>query len=100
MPGMKALLKKRDELRNTITQARADLRTIEAAIRLIDPDTGPVRLFERGKLKQMVCEAMREGHEGNHAIALEVITRMGWGATDERVKDVSRRVKDVTKTFK
>lgn len=100
MPGMKALLKKRDELRETIKTARADLRTIEAAIKVMDPEAGPVRIFGRGQLKRLVCEAMREGVTGNREIAREVITRMGWECTDERLSDVTRRVKDVTKTFR
>ncbi|WP_417488864.1 hypothetical protein [Maricaulis sp.] len=63
-------------------------------------DTAPVRIFERGQLKRLVCDAMRAGVEGNRAIALSVIETMGWEATDERVRDVAARVKDVTKRFR
>lgn len=100
MPGMKSLLKKRDELRATIKSAQADLRIIEAAIKVIDPEAGPVRLFGRGQLKRLVCEAIRAGHEGNREIAREVIARMGWECTDERLRNITSRVKDVTKTFR
>tara|TARA_R110000744_G_scaffold125730_15_gene231914 strand:+ start:65548 stop:65844 length:297 start_codon:yes stop_codon:yes gene_type:complete len=95
-----ALLKKRDELRDAIKSAQSDLKTIEAALRIMGEETGRVRLFERGRLKAMVCDAMRAGHTGNRDIAQEVIARMGWEATDERVRDVAARVKDVTKRFR
>ncbi|WP_417495537.1 hypothetical protein [Maricaulis sp.] len=100
MPGMKALHQKRDELRAIIKSAQADLRTIEAAIRVMGGNAAPTQLFARGQLKALVCDAMRAGAEGNHAIALAVIARMEWEATDERVRDVTGRVKDVTKRFR
>lgn len=91
---MEKLFEKREELHAQIKAIEADIRILERAIGMCGGSLGPARVFKRGKLKQMVCGAMREGHEGNHAIALEVITRMGWEATDERVKDVSVRARE------
>lgn len=96
---MKALLTKRDELRATIKSAQSDLRTLEAAIRIMGGDIARIQLFARGQLKALVCDAMRAGAEGNRAIALSVIETMRWEASDERVRDVTARVKDVTKRF-
>ncbi|WP_417494391.1 hypothetical protein [Maricaulis sp.] len=97
---MKALLTKRDELRATIKSAQSDLRAIEAAIRIMGGEAPRTQLFARGQLKALVCDAMRAGAEGNRAIALSVIETMRWEATDERVRDVALRVKDVTKRFR
>ena len=97
---MDALNRKRDELRDTIKTARADLKVIEAAIRVMEGPQTRQTLFKRGHLKRLVCDAMRAGAEGNRDIAIVVIDRMGWEATDERVRDIAVRVKDVTKTFK
>ncbi|WP_022697194.1 hypothetical protein [Euryhalocaulis caribicus] len=97
---MKALEKKRDELRAEIKALRADLKTVEAAIRIMGGDTSPQRIFKRGQLKRLVCDAMREGAESNRDIALVVIREMDWEATDERVRDITVRVKDVTKTLR
>lgn len=97
---MDALHRKRDELRATIKAAQADLRAIEAAIRIMGGPPTRTQLFKRGHLKRFVCEAMREGIEGNREIARDVIRRIDWGCTDERLRDVTARVKDVTKTFR
>ena len=100
MPRMEALYKKRDELRAQIKAARSDLKAIEAAIRVMEGPQSRQTLFKRGHLKRLVCDAMREGAQGNRDIAIVVIDRMGWEATDERVRDIASRVKDVTKTFR
>lgn len=100
MAGMEALYTKRDELRAQIKVIEADIRTIERAIEMCGGSLGPVRIFKRGQLKRLVCDAMREGAEGNRDIALVVIDRMGWETTSERVRDITSRVKDVTKTFR
>ena len=60
----------------------------------------PVRIFKRGQLKRLVCEALRKGVTGNRDIAREVIARKEWECTDERLRDVIARGKDVTKTFR
>lgn len=100
MPGMEALYTKREELRAQIKAIEADIRTIERAIEMCGGSLGPVRIFKRGQLKRLVCEAMREGVTGNREIARKVIARMGWKCTDERLRDITARVKDVTKTFR
>lgn len=97
---MDCLYQKREELKAAIKATEADLATIERAIVMCGGSLGPVRIFKRGHLKRLVCNAMREGVEGNRDIAREVIRHMGWECTDERLSDTMRRVKDVTKTFR
>lgn len=59
-----------------------------------------VRIFKRGQLMWLVCGAMQEGVTGNRDIVREVIARMGWECTYERLSDVTRCVKDVIKTVR
>lgn len=99
---MDCLYQKREELRATIAKARDDLKAIEAAIRVFEgtPKKRPDKLFARGHLMALVCNAMRAGHESNRDIARYVVEQMEWEPTQERLSDITRRVKDVTKRLK
>lgn len=94
---MKELYAKRDQLRDQISALRADLKTIEAAIRVIDGAPVQNRLFKRGHLQRLVSDAMRADVQGNAEIARYVMDRMGWECTDDALRDMTRQVKDVTK---
>ena len=94
---MKELYAKRDQLRGQITALRADLKTIEAAIRVMDGAPERKMLFKRGHLQRLVFDAMRVDVQGNAEIARYVMDHMGWERTDDALRDMARRVKDVTK---
>ncbi|MCW5723537.1 MAG: hypothetical protein KIS81_01105 [Maricaulaceae bacterium] len=92
------LYAKRTELRAVISKARADLKAIEAAIRVFDAPAPRRVLFQRGHLQRLVFDAMRQGAQDNAEITDYVMTAMGWDASDKALfADIRVRVKDVTK---
>lgn len=69
-----------------IKAMEADIRTMERAIKTRGRSLNPVRIFKRGQLKGLVCEAGREGDTSNRDIAREVSTHMNWECTSAPVR--------------
>ncbi|MFZ1431213.1 MAG: hypothetical protein WAS21_31190 [Geminicoccaceae bacterium] len=109
-----ALIRKRAELAGeiealdaTLSQLRADLAHLDAAIRIMSPDTDPEAIrpkkpsrkgcdwFGRGELARMVLDVLREqGPLGHAEIARAIMERKGLPAGDAvAVKRVAGMVK-------
>jgi hypothetical protein len=97
---MRELEKKRDELLLVLRKAHRELAVIQAAIRVLDETPGPVLLFRRGELMQLVCDAQRAGFDQPLEIAHWICREKAWDAAPELVRDVRLKVKAVTKLIR
>lgn len=102
------LVKKRAELFGELTRLEADLRHLDATLRMfgyekpehIDPKFKRRRpsLFRPGELMRLVCDAERSGLEDNPSIADWIIREKGFDPENyrrvrESVKDCRKRIR-------
>jgi hypothetical protein len=115
-----ALVTKRAKLSGDIVKLDKQVRAVRARIAQVDGclrlfgyegdprDISPIKtkgvhLLRRGRLQRTVLDITREAAAPltNRAIAVELISRMGWAADDGELLDrVTAKVKDVTKRSK
>ena len=101
LDGMEALLAKRAELVSAIRQAQADVDLIDRALELVGCNSpAHSRLFKRGHLQRLVCDARRAGHDTPKTIATEIFRVLGWEYERETFRRVQLGAKDVLKRLR
>lgn len=95
------------EARKRIADLQADIKTLDAALKIFGHATEvkPIKprtvLFARNELKRLIIAIMRENPDlkSNREIAEEIIRRKDWEMTPDFIRNIQNRVKDCRKMW-